>query len=457
MRIIVCGAGQVGNNIARSLAVEGNDVTVIDINEELIGKIASSADVRGIVGHASQPDVLDRAGAANCEMLIAVTYADEVNMVACQVAHSVFEVPTKIARIRSQSYMNPAWASLFARDRLPIDIVISPEVEVARAITRRLEVPSAIEMIPLADDKVRLVAVRCDPDCPVVNTPLRQLTSMFPDLHIVVVGIVRGATAYVPTGDDVLLVGDEVYFVSETSHVGRALLSFGHDEPAHRRAVILGAGNIGLFLAQQIEQETGISAKIIELDKARAEFVAERLTDTFVLNGDALDPDILEEASVGTADSVIAVTDHDETNVLSSLLAKRAGCKRAITLINKTSYTSLVNSLGIDAVVSPRGITVSSILQEVRRGRIRSVHSLREGFGEIVEADALETSSLINRPLSEAQLPDGVILGALVREGKVLIPRQDTVPRVGDRVVLMAAASAIKAVEKMFAVRLEYF
>jgi trk system potassium uptake protein len=457
MRIIVCGAGQVGFNIAHTLAVEGNDVTVIDINADLIAKISGSTDVRGIIGHASQPDVLERAGAANCEMLIAVTFADEVNMIACQVAHSVFEVPTKVARIRSQSYLNPAWGNLFVRDRLPIDIIISPEIEVARAIGRRLEVPSALEMIPLADDKVRLIGVRCDRDCPIVNTPLRQLTAMFPDLHIVVVGIVRASSAYVPTGDDVMLVGDEVYFVTETSHVGRALSSFGHDEPAHRRAVILGAGNIGLFLAQRIEQETGISAKIIELDKARAEHAAERLSDTVVLNGDALDPDMLEEANVGAADSVIAVTDHDETNVLASLLAKRAGCKRAITLINKNAYTSLVNSLGIDVVVSPRGITVSSILQEVRRGRIRSVHSLREGFGEIVEADALETSSLINRPLKDARLPDGVIIGALVRDGRVLVPRQDTVPRAGDRVVLMAAASAIKAVEKIFAVRLEYF
>ncbi len=458
MRVIVCGAGQVGYHIARTLAAEDNDVTVIDQNEALVEKISNSIDVKGIIGHASHPDVLERAGAASADLLIAVTYADEVNMVACQVAHSLFEVPTKIARVRAQSYLEPSWANLFAREGLPIDIIISPEIEVARAIGRRLRVPGAFDMIPLADDLVRLIGVRCEPDCPITNTPLRQLTSLFPDLNIVVVGIVRGTRAFVPTGEDAMLVGDEVYFVAETSHVKRALSLFGHEEEAHRRVVILGGGNIGLFLAQQIEQnEPAMTAKIIEVDKARAEMIAERLGRTIVLNGDALDPDMLEEANIRAAESVIAVTNDDETNILASLLAKRAGCRRSVTLINKTTYSALVSSLGIDVVVSPRAITVSTILQQVRRGRIRSVHSLREGFGELIEAEALETSGIVNKPLREAQLPDGVILGALVRQDKVIIPRADTVPKPGDRVVLMATASAIKAVEKMFSVRLEYF
>ncbi|HEX6979243.1 MAG TPA: Trk system potassium transporter TrkA [Alphaproteobacteria bacterium] len=458
MRVIVCGAGQVGYHIARTLAAEGNDVTVIDQNETLIEKISNSIDVKGIVGHASHPDVLERAGAPSAELLIAVTYADEVNMVACQVAHSLFEVPTKIARVRAQSYLEPSWANLFAREGLPIDIIISPEIEVARAIGRRLRVPGAFDMIPLADDLVRLIGVRCEQDCPITNTPLRQLTSLFPDLNIIVVGIVRGARAFVPTGEDAMLVGDEVYFVAETSHVKRALSLFGHEEAAHRRVVILGGGNIGMFLAHQIEQnEPAMTAKIIEVDKERAEMIAERLGRTIVLNGDALDPDMLEEANIRAAESVIAVTNDDETNILASLLAKRAGCRRSVTLINKTTYSALVSSLGIDVVVSPRAITVSTILQQVRRGRIRSVHSLREGFGELIEAEALETSGIVNKPLREAQLPDGVILGALVRGDKVIIPRADTVPKPGDRVVLMATASAIKSVEKMFSVRLEYF
>lgn len=457
MRVIVCGAGQVGYNIARTLAAEDNDVTVIDQNESLVEKISSSVDVKGVVGHASHPDVLERAGAGGAELLIAVTYADEVNMVACQVAHSLFDVPTKIARVRAQTYLDPTWANLFSREALPIDIIISPEVEVARAIGRRLQVPGAFDMIPLADDLVRLIGVRCDAGCPVIDTPLRQLTPLFPDLNIVVVGIVRGARSFVPSGDDAMLVGDEVYFVAETSHVKRALSLFGHDEAAHRRVVVLGGGNIGMFLAQEIERSQAISAKIVEFNKQRAEYVAEHLAHTVVLNGDALDPDMLEEANVRSAEAVIAVTNDDETNILASLLAKRAGCQRTITLINKTSYMPLVASLGIDVVVSPRAITVSTILQQVRRGRIRSVHSLGEGFGELIEAEALETSGIVNKALREARFPDGVIVGAIVRGEKVIVPRAETVIRAGDRVILMAAAAAIKSVEKMFSVRLEYF
>ncbi len=457
MNVIICGAGQVGSHIARVLAAENNDVTVIDVKEELIERLTNSIDVRGVVGYASYPDVLEKAGAANAELLIAVTFVDEVNMVACEVAHALFDVPTKIARIRSQNYLNPAWVNLFGRDRLPIDVVISPEIEVARAIARRLQVPGAFDMVPLADDRVRLIGVRLDAECPVANTPLRQLTGLFPDLNIVVVGIVRGTGAFVPTGDDNMLPGDDVYFVAEASHVGRALSLFGHEEPTLRRVVILGGGNVGLFLAQEIEAIPGVTARIIEFDKARAEYVAERVSKTEVLNGDALDPDMLEEAHIATAETVVAVTNQDETNILGSLLAKRAGCKRSAALINKTSYMPLVSSFGIDMVVSPRAITVSSILQQVRRGRIRAVHSIRDGFGEIIEAEALETAAFINKPLHQAQLPDGALIGALVRGDQVIMARAETVPRAGDRVILFATSAAVKAVEKMFAVRLEYF
>jgi trk system potassium uptake protein TrkA len=458
MKVVVCGAGQVGYHIARTLALEDNDVTVVDQNADLIEKITGAVDVQGLVGHAGHPDVLEQAGAANAELLIAVTYVDEVNMVACQVAHALFEVPTKIARIRAQNYLNPAWAGLFSREHIPIDVIISPEIEVARAVARCLRVPGAFEMIPLAEDRVRLIGVRCDADCALANTPLRQLTGLFPNLNIVVVGIVRGARAFVPTGDDSMLPGDELYFVADTTHVNRALALFGHEEAAHRRVVILGGGNIGLSLAQEIEaDEGGVSAKVIERTKERAELVAERLSKTVVLNGDALDPDTLEEANIGLAESVVAVTNHDETNILASLLAKRAGCKRAVTLVNNPTFVPLVASFGVDVVVSPRAITVSTILQQVRRGRIRSVHSLREGFGELIEAEALETSSIVNKPIIESRLPDGVKFGAIVRGKQVIIPRGDTVPRPGDRVILLATAQSVKLVEKMFAVRLEYF
>ena len=458
MQVIICGAGQVGSNIARYLASESADVTVIDQSQELVAKLSDSLDVKGIVGFASHPDVLERAGAPDADMIIAVTYADEVNMVACQICHSLFDVPTKIARIRHQSYLDPMWADLFSRDHLPIDVIISPEVEVARAISRRLEIPGAFDVIPLADGKISLIGVHCAEECPILETPLRQLTDLFPDLHIVIVGIWRNGTGLVPTGDDELLAGDDVYFVAETSHLNRAMTVFGHEEQEARRVIIVGGGNIGLNLAQRLENGSRrVMTKVIERDKKRAELVAQTLDRTVVLHGDALDSDILEQANVAESETVVAVSNDDETNILSSLLAKRHGSQRAVTLVNTTSYGPLIGTLGIDTVVSPRAITVSTILQHVRRGRIRSVHTISEGFGELIEAEALETSSLVGVPLREADLPDGVVLGAIVRDGEVVIPRGDTVVRTGDLVVLFAATQAVKKVEKLFAVKLEFF
>jgi len=458
MKVIVCGAGQVGYNIARRLAGEHNDVTVIDQSQLLVQRVNDTLDVQGMLGFASHPDVLERAGAEDADMIIAVTYADEVNMVACQVAHSLFNVPTKVARVRDQSYLEPAWRDLFSRDHMPIDVIISPELEVAKAVRRRLDVPGTFDMVPFADDLVRLIGVRCDDDCPVINTPLRQLTELFPDLNIVVVGIAREGRLIVPSGDDQMLAGDEVYFVSDRGHVKRALTLFGHEEREARRVVIVGGGHIGLSLAHGLEQEAAdVRVKIVELDAERAGVVAEQLENTVVINGDALDAEILTEANVQNAETVVAVTDDDEVNILVSLLAKRHGCQRAVTLINNPGYAPLLSSLGIDAAVDPRATTVSTILQHVRRGRIRGVHSLRDGAAEIIEAEALETSSLVGVPLRDNRLPAGIIVGAVVRDGRVIIPRGDTVIQVHDRVVIFALADMVRKVEKMFAVRIDFF
>jgi trk system potassium uptake protein TrkA len=457
MKVIVCGAGQVGTSIVRHLAAENNDVTVIDQSPELVRKIADSLDVQAMEGFASHPDVLEAAGIRDADMIIAVTYSDEVNMIACQVAHSLFDVPTKIARVRHQSYLQPIWSDLFNRENMPIDAIISPELEVGKAITRRLWVPGAFDMIPLADGKVRVIGVRCTPETPIVNTPLRQLTGLFPNLNITIVGIMRDGKGFVPDANDEMLVGDEVYFVADAAHVSRAMMAFGHEEATARRVVILGGGNIGRYIARELEDHPGVSAKIIEHGKARAEEIALELRRTVVLNGDALDPEILDEANVGSAEAVIAVTNEDEVNILASLLAKRAGCKRAITLINASNFSPLVSSLGIDVVVSPRAITVSTILQHIRRGRIRAVHSLGDGFGEIIEAEALETCDVVGRPLKDIGFPEGVIIGAVVRDGVVMVPDPATVIKPKDRVVLFATAADVRKVEKMFSVGLEFF
>lgn len=458
MKVIVCGAGQVGYAIARRLAAEQNDVIVIDQQPQLVQRVNDTLDVQGMVGFASHPDVLERAGAEGADMFIAVTHSDEVNMVACEVAHALFNVPTKIARVRNQSYLAPGWRALFNRDNLPIDVIISPEIEVAKSVMRRLEAPGSTEMAPFAEDRVRLVGVICQADCPIVDTPLRQLTELFPDLNIVVVGIVRGERMIAPTGDDRMLVGDEVFFVADARQVLRALALFGHEEREARRVVIVGGGNIGLYLATEIEREhSAVRTRVIEVDKARAEAIADRLERTVVIHGDALDREILLEANVQNAETVVAVTDDDEVNILASLLAKKNGCQRAVTLVNNAGYTSLISSLGIDAAVNPRATTVSTILQHVRRGRIRGVHTLKDGMAEVIEAEALETSSMVGRALREARLPPGVVIGAVVRGATVIIPRGDTIIQAKDRVVIFALAEAVRKVEKLFSVRLDFF
>lgn len=458
MKVVICGAGEVGSNIARYLATEANDVTVVDRSPELIRQLSESLDVKGLVGHAAHPDVLERAGIKDADMIIAVTLMDEVNMVACQVAHSLFEVPTKIARIRSQSYLAPMWSSLFSRDNLPIDVVISPEIEIARAVTRRLEVPGAMDVIPLADDKVRLIGVRMTEDTPLINTPLRQLTSLFPEMQIIVVGIKRGDTSIIPHAEDEMFPGDDVYFVVASDQCERAMAAFGHEEPETRRAVIFGGGNIGLFLAQELERaHPEINLKIIELNKNRASVISSHLKDTVVLNGSILEPEILYEAGVDKAETVIAVTEDDETNVLSSLLAKKFGAQRVITLVNKSTYNPLMGPLGIDVVVNPRSITVSQILSHVRRGRVHAAYSVQENFGELIVADAMETSTLVGKPLKDVDLPGKARFGAIIRDGQIIVPRPQTVIEGGDRIILFAATEAVRRIEKLFSVQLEYF
>jgi trk system potassium uptake protein TrkA len=453
MKVIICGAGQVGFGIARQLAVEQNTVTVVDQSADLIRKISDQLDVRGIVGHGSHPDILDRAGASDADMLVAVTFFDEVNMVACQVAHSIFNVPTKIARVRAQSYLLPIWQDLFSRDHMPIDVIISPELEVAKSVLRRLRVPGAFESISFADDKVQMIGVRLEDDCPIVNTPLNQLSELFPDLEIVVVGISREGKMFVPDKSDQMVVGDDVYFIVGTDRVRRALDVFGHEEKEARRIILIGGGNIGLYVAQQLEQiGNGVRVKIIEADKKRAERAADGLERTVVLHGDGLDEELLREAGVHEAEAVVALTNDDETNILTSLISKRLSGQRALTLVNNANYEPLIRSLGIDAAIDPRATTVSTILQHVRRGRILGLYSVHGGAAEVIEAEALETSQMVGAPLRDVDLPDGIIVGAIVRGDQFITPRGDTEVETGDRVVLFAQAEMIRKVEQLFRV-----
>jgi len=458
MRVIICGAGQVGYGIAERLAAEKNDVSIIDTQPELIHAVRDTLDVRGFIGHGSHPDVLEAAGADQADMIIAVTLYDEVNIVACEIAHAIFNVPTKIARIRSQAYLSPHYADLFSRDHLPIDVTISPEVEVGEMVLRRITLPGASDVVRFADDNIVMVAIECREECPVIDTPLSQLSALFPDLPSTVVGIIRNESLFVPHSSDQMFAGDIAYVVTTREQVKRTLSLFGHEEPDATRLVIAGGGNIGLYVAKALEErQASTRIKIIEPNKERAMAAADKLRRTVVLNGSALDQRLLLEADIQDADLMVAVTNNDQVNILSSVMAKRLGCRANLALLNNPSYHDLIKAMSIDAFVNPSTVTISKVLQHVRRGRIRGVHSVHKGAAEIIEAEALETSPLVGPPLRDLDLPHGMRIGAIYRDGVVLKPNGQLRIRPKDRVVIFAMAEAVKQVEQMFRVSLEFF
>ena len=459
MKVIICGAGQVGYGIAERLASEGNDVTVIDRSPQLVSRVQDHLDARGIVGHGSHPDILSAAGAADADMLVAVTLYDEVNMVACQQAHSIFKVPTKIARIRDQSYLAPEFADIFSRENMPIDVVISPEVEVGETVLRRIAIPGATDVVQFANDNVSMLEIECNSDCPVIDTPLDTLSELFPDLNAVVVGILRDGKLIVPHSDSEMKSGDLAYIVVRSDNVRRSLSVFGHQEPDATRIILIGGGSIGTYVASKIISSTSnIQMNIIESSPERAESIAESLDKSVVvINGSALDQDILKEAGVAQADLAIALTNDDQVNILTSVMMKRLGCESNLALLNNKSYYDFTKTLGIDAHINPRTVTMSKILQHVRRGRILKVHSIQNGIAEILEAEALETSPLVGVPLRELGLPEGTRIGAIYRDDEVLIPEGQLVVKANDRIVIFASSECVKQVEQMFRVSLDYF
>ncbi|MGI9512074.1 MAG: Trk system potassium transporter TrkA [Anderseniella sp.] len=458
MKIIICGAGQVGRGIAERLAIENHDVTVIDISAELVEAISGSTDVQGIVGHGAHPDVLNEAGAGEADMIIAVTFVDEVNMMACEVAKALFNIPTRVARVRDQSYLLPQYSGLFTRDNTAIDVVISPEVAVGEMVLRRLALPGAFEAIYFADEKVLTLGIKLEDDCPVVNTSLSQLTGLFPDLKAVVCGIVREQTLFVPKSDDQMLPGDRVYVVTDQTQAARTLALFGHEERPANRVLIGGGGTIGMYVARKLEErDSTIKVTIVEPNIKRAEEVANRLNNVVVLSGSALDANLLQEAEIGRTETYIALTNDDKVNVLSAMLAKQHGAASTACLVSNLDARPLISPLGIDAYIDPRSVTVSSVLQHVRRGRIRGVHGVEAGDGEVVEAEALETSPMIGKPLREADLPEGIRIGAVVRDDQVVIPTGDTEIRPNDRIVMFALRDKIEEIQHLFRVSIEYF
>ncbi len=459
MKIIICGAGQVGWQIARQLSGERNEVTVVDTNPDLVRRAADTLDVQGIAGHASYPDVLERAGARDADMVIAATHSDEVNMVTCQVAHSVFGVPRKIARLRAQSYLTAIYSDLYRRDHMPIDVVISPEREVAEAALRRLSAPAAFDTQVFLDGQVQLLGISLDADCPVLNTPLRQLTDLFSTLRAIVAGVRRKGRLFAPEAGDQLFAHDQIYVFSHRDDVNRTIEVFGKTVKRQERVIIIGGGNVGLSVARALEARAErVRTKVIEKSRAAAERTADALERTIVLHGDGLSMELLAEAGVERADAVLAVTDDDKVNLLSAVRAKQAGAGMTICLINDPTLIPLMEPLDIDAYINPRQTTVSSILRHIRHGRVRGVYSIGDAEAEVIEAQVLSTSPLSGQTIREADFPEGVLVGAVRKStGKILKPEGNTRMEEGDVVVLFAMSADVPEVERLFQVSIDFF
>ena len=452
MNIIICGAGKVGFSISKQLSAQGHSVTVIDQSSEDIKKINETQDVKGIVGRATFPSVLENAGAENTEMIIAVTRNDETNMIICQLAHSLFNINKKIARIRSQEFLEGKWSKLYNKSNLPIDVIISPEVEVAKSLFRKLEAPGALDNVPFADGKIKVLEIAVEKNCPVINLPLKNLTEKFPELKANIVGTVREDKFIFLKKNDKLLEGDKAYVVVSADQITLILKAFGHEEKTAKKILIVGGGNIGLNLAKFLESDfEGARVKIIEKNKDRAELIATELSSSIVICGDALNEEILKEANIEEVETILALTNDDEDNIMVCVLAEKySPAKRTIAIVNKSNYSLLQKSLNIDDLVDPRMTTVSRIMEHVHKGTIETVYSVLDGEYEFIEAEILEKSELLNKSLKDSNIPEHIRIGSVLRAEKVIIPRSDFVFEKDDLVVFLAKRELLKEVENIF-------
>ncbi|MCC7319348.1 MAG: Trk system potassium transporter TrkA [Rubellimicrobium sp.] len=457
MKVIICGAGQVGWQIARQLSRERNEVTIVDTDAGLIQRATEMLDVTGLVGFASHPDILDQAGAGDADMIIAATHSDEVNLVTCQVAHAVFGVNRKIARLRAQSYRDAIALGRFRRDLVSVDVVISPEREVAEAALQRLASPAAFDTESFLDGQAMLVGLALDDDCPVLHTALRQLTDLFSTLKAVVVAIRRAGRLFAPSADDEMFAGDEIYLLAERADLPRSFEIFGKAGSRIDRLVIIGGGNVGLGVAAMLEAAGGIRTKIIERNRPQAERAADALDRTIVLHGDGLERAMLEEADAGHADAVLVVTDDDKTNILAAVRARQMGARMTICLINDPSLVPMMTPLGIDAHINPRSTTVSSILRHIRHGRVRWVYSIGDGEAEVIEAQVLGTSPIAGERIRDIAFPQGVLVGGMLRRGRYVKPVAETRIEEGDIVAIFAMAGDVPEVERLLQVSIDFF
>jgi len=452
MKIIILGAGQVGSSVANSLASESNDITVVDINAQLLSEMQDRLDLRTVQGHASHPDVLRQAGADDADMIIAVTNSDETNMIACQIAYTLFHTPTKIARVRELGYLN--YPHLFTHEALPVDVLISPEQLVTNYIQRLIEHPGALQVLDFAGGRVRLVAVRAVTGGPLVGNQLSTLAEHMPGAEARVAAIYRQGKAISPEGDTIIEADDEVFFIAAASNIKAVMNELRRQEKPFKRLIFAGGGSIGRRLCAVLEDKYRV--KLIEHNAANAKRVAEELEKTIVLRGDAADEELLLEENIEDTDVFCAVTNDDEANILSAMLAKRLGARKVMALINRGAYVDLVENTSVDIAISPQQATMGSLLTHIRRGDVVNVHSLRRGAAEAIEAIAhgdTSSSKVIGHSIEEITLPKGTSIGAIVRGEEVLIAHHDTVIEAEDHVILfLMDKRQIPEVEKLFQV-----
>jgi trk system potassium uptake protein TrkA len=458
MNIIILGAGQVGSTVATELAREAsNEITVIDTNQEILSELQDRLDLRTIAGNGSYPGILESAGADDADMLIALTNSDEINMVACQIASSLFNTPTKIARIRSPAYLGRP--GLFAKDSIPVDFMISPESLVTNYIHHLIEHPSALQVLDFADGRVQLVAVKAYDDGLMVGRALKTMNEVVPGIDMRVAAVFRDGESIQPSGECVIKADDEVFFLAAKEHIPTVISEMRKLDKPIKRVMLAGGGNIGGQLAGMIEKDYQV--KVIESSPARARELSAMLDSSIVLLGDAANPDLLIEENIECMDVFCALTNDDEANILSSMLAKRMGAKKVMSLINRGAYVDLVQSGLIDIAISPHQVTIGALLAHIRRGDVVAVHALRRGSAEAIEAVAhgdSSSSKVVGRNMDQINLPEGTRMGAIVRGDEVIIAHHDTIIESEDHVILfLTDKTKISEVEKLFQVGVTYF
>ncbi|MCY4337970.1 MAG: Trk system potassium transporter TrkA [Gammaproteobacteria bacterium] len=456
MKIIILGAGQVGSSVAANLCSEANDITLIDHDPAPLRNLQERLDLKTVTGVASHPSTLAQAGARDADMIIAVTNSDEINMVACQVAYTMFHTPMKIARVRNSEYLNSA--GFFAQEAMPVDVLISPEQVVTEYIARLIGVPGALQVLDFASGRVQMVALKIVPQSMLVDKRISELSGRLPTIEFRIVSIFRGGQTIIPDGDTEILAGDEVFIIGAPKHIRNLLKSTKHTDEPVKRIIIAGGGNIGRRLAKLLEKKYQV--KVIELSAHTARQAAEELSHAIVLNGDAADEELLLEENIENTDVFCALTNADEANIISCMLAKRLGAHKVMALINRAAYVDLVQSNVIDIAISPQQATIGSLLAHIRKGDVVVVHSLRRGAAEAIEAVAhgdRNTSNVVGRTIEELTLPPDTSIGAIVRDDKVIIVHHDTVIASEDHVILLVGdKSRVPEVEKLFQVRVTF-